>query len=375
MKICIVGGGNLGTAMAVDFASKNHTVNILTSRPHDWTKNISAVEMLRSGWGRSLSLNAELNMVTADATEVFAGTDYIFVTLPSHVQSDFAKRAAPLVSDKMKFVMVPGFGGAEFLMQPILKRGASLFGFQRVPFIARLKQYGQSVWFERKTSLQMAKFADADVDSIRDDMTKLFSMPCEILDNYLCITLTPSNPVLHTSRLYSMLKDDDSAIEQNKFFYADWNDATSEVLFKLDSEVQAICRALKKIDLSSVLSLKIYYESDTVSALTKKIRSIPSLSKILSLFKETPEGIFPDYDNRYFKCDFEFGLDILLQFAETLNLSAPTMRNAMNWYRQRTKNFARAVNLAEYGIKSAQDIYKFYWIERRTLNGKNIGAD
>lgn len=38
MKICIVGGGNLGTAMAVDFASKNHTINILTSRPQDWKK-------------------------------------------------------------------------------------------------------------------------------------------------------------------------------------------------------------------------------------------------------------------------------------------------------------------------------------------------
>ena len=35
MKICIVGGGNLGTAMAADFASKNHTVKILTSHPHD----------------------------------------------------------------------------------------------------------------------------------------------------------------------------------------------------------------------------------------------------------------------------------------------------------------------------------------------------
>ena len=42
MKICIVGGGNLGTAIAADFAAKNHAVNILTSRLHDWQKNIVA---------------------------------------------------------------------------------------------------------------------------------------------------------------------------------------------------------------------------------------------------------------------------------------------------------------------------------------------
>lgn len=296
-------------------------------------------------------------MVTANAAEAFDATDYIFVTLPSHVQSDFAKRIAPFAGDKLKFVMVPGFGGAEFLMQPALRKGAELFGFQRVPFIARLKEYGRSVWFERKSALQLAKFVGADIDSVCRDMEKLFSIPCATLDNYLCVTLTPSNPVLHTARLYSMLKDGNAP---DKFFYAEWNDAASEILFKLDDEVQAICRALKKINLRSVRSLKVHYESDTVPALTKKIRGISSLSKILSPLKETPQGLRPDFDNRYFKCDFEYGLDILLQFAETLNLNSPTMREVMAWYQQRTENFNRAVNLAEHGIKSERDIYNFY---------------
>lgn len=295
--------------------------------------------------------------MTANAAEAFDATDYIFVTLPSHVQSDFAKRIAPFAGDKLKFVMVPGFGGAEFLMQPALRKGAELFGFQRVPFIARLKEYGRSVWFERKSALQLAKFVGADIDSVCRDMEKLFSIPCAALDNYLCVTLTPSNPVLHTARLYSMLKDGNAP---DKFFYAEWNDAASEILFKLDDEVQAICRALKKINLRSVRSLKVHYESDTVPALTKKIRGISSLSKILSPLKETPQGLRPDFDNRYFKCDFEYGLDILLQFAETLNLNSPTMREVMAWYQQRTENFNRAVNLAEHGIKSERDIYNFY---------------
>ncbi len=49
MKICIAGGGNLGTSMAVDFAAKGHSVNILTSRPQDWQKHIVADEMIRGG--------------------------------------------------------------------------------------------------------------------------------------------------------------------------------------------------------------------------------------------------------------------------------------------------------------------------------------
>ena len=290
-------------------------------------------------------------MVTSDAAEAFDSSDYIFVTLPSNVQSDFAKSVAPFVSGGMKFVMIPGFGGAEFLMQPVLKRGAELFGFQRVPFIARLKEYGRSVWFERKNSVSLAKFFGADIDSTRRDMEKLFSIPCSALKNYLSVTLTPSNPVLHTSRLYSMLK---GGASPDKFFYADWNDDASEILFRLDDEVQAICHALQVND---VKSLKVHYESDTIPALTEKLRSISSLSKILSPLKGNCQ---PDFDNRYFKCDFEFGLDILLQFAEVLNLDSPTMREVMAWYRQLTGNFARAVNLADYGIKSAEDISEFY---------------
>ena len=356
MKICIVGGGNLGTAMAVDFATKDHKVNILTSRPQDWEKNIIAVETA----GKMNKSVADLNLITADAAGAFDATDYIFVTLPSNVQGDFARKISPIVNDKMKFIMVPGFGGAEFLMQPALRRGAELFGFQRVPFIARLIKYGQSVWFERKKSLQLAKFSGSDIISACRDMEKLFTVPCAALNNYLCVTLTPSNPVLHTSRLYSMLKNDDSAIERNKFFYAQWNDSASEILFKLDAEVQSICRTLNKINLQEVRSLKVHYESNTIPALTRKIKSISSLSEILSPLKQTPQGWQPDFDNRYFKCDFEFGLDILLQFAEILNLDSPTMREVMNWYRQRTKNFVRSVNLDSYGIKSAEDIYKFY---------------
>ena len=109
-----------------------------------------------------------------------------------------------------------------------------------------------------------------------------------------------------------------------------------------------------------VVSLKVHYESDTAPALTKKLRGIPSLSKILSPMKQTADGWRPDFDSRYFKCDFEFGLDILLQFAETLKLPSPTMNEVMTWYRRRTGNFVRAVKLTDYGINSAESICRFY---------------
>ena len=41
MNITIIGGGNVGTLMAAEFASKGHRVTIYTSGPEKWEKSIS----------------------------------------------------------------------------------------------------------------------------------------------------------------------------------------------------------------------------------------------------------------------------------------------------------------------------------------------
>lgn len=52
-------------------------------------------------------------------------------------------------------------------------------------------------------------------------------------------------------------------------FYEEWNDEASEVLFRYDKEVQEICNSLNPIDLTEVVSLPLYYESEKPSDLTK----------------------------------------------------------------------------------------------------------
>ena len=359
MKICIVGGGNIGTAMAIEFAHKNHSVNILTSRPELWNKKISAVTQ-----NDEELFSAEINLVTDNISAALDSAEYIFVTLPSNLWLEFAKKVEPYIETDMKFVLVPGFGGAEFTMSPIINKGAKLFGFQRVPYIARLKKYGQRIWFDKKSAIQIAALSEKNFSAVTHDMENLFSMQVEELPNYLCVTLTPSNPVLHTSRLYSMFKNFnyDNLPQENILFYADWNDEASEILFALDDEVQQICRKLDKANLRGVKSLKVHYESKTPEELTKKLRSIKSLSKIFSPMKQIEQGWTPDFEDRYFACDFGYGLDILLQFSKALNLRAPTMEKVMAWYNETMNSNKHCVNILEYGLTSAEKIYDYYLI-------------
>ena len=66
----------------------------------------------------------------------------------------------------------------------------------------------------------------------------------------------------------------DTVYEKLPLFYENWDNATSELLFKCDNEVQNICKELNNFDLSFVKSLKNHYESYTVQELTNKISNI-----------------------------------------------------------------------------------------------------
>ena len=92
-------------------------------------------------------------------------------------------------------------------MQPVIDKGAKFFGLQRTPYVARLKKYGQRIWFDKKKSLNIASLNEKNIAPIVRDMETLFEIPFEVLENYLSVTLTPSNPVLHTSRLFTMFKN------------------------------------------------------------------------------------------------------------------------------------------------------------------------
>ena len=356
MKICIVGGGNIVTLLAAELSSKGHHISIYTSKPESWSKEITAVDV-----DRNILYQGEIRKITNDIHEALIGAHYIFVTLPSIAQKEFAEKAAQFVEPGMKFVMVPGYGGTELLMRPIIESGAILVGMQRVHAISRIVEYGKYVCMRgRKDSVQIAVFNHNNQTAIVKDIQTLLDMPVLLLPTYLAITFTPSNPVLHTSRLYCLFKKYHEGVfyPSNIYFYDDWNDESSRVMLKLDSEVQKLCKCLDKLDLSSVRSLREHYESYSVESMTYKLSHIKAFKGILSPMKKTAEGWIPDFENRYFSCDFEYGLEILHNFAQICGLNTPMMDEVMDWYRAVTKKNALGLVKSFYLDKAA--IYNAY---------------
>jgi len=330
MKVTIIGGGNIGTLMAAEIASCGYNVCIYTSNPEIWNKEVSIYNS-----HDEVINTANITMITASLKDAVSFADYIFVTHPAHKLKALADEMLPYADKGLKIGIIPGSGGAEFAFEPLINKGCILFGLQRVHSIARIKEKGKSVYMlGKKDKLYLGSIPITKSEELCDDIKDFLGIPCDALPNYLSVTLTPSNPILHTSRLYSMFKEYKNGIvyDRNFLFYEEWTDDASTELIKCDSELQSLCDAIP-LDLSNVISLPIYYESKAAEELTKKIKSIDAFKGLLSPMKESDGGWMPDFNSRYFTADFPYGLKIIKDIAKLYNIETPNINKLWDWYK------------------------------------------
>jgi len=357
MKITVIGAGNIGTQFAVSFASKGYDVAIYASKPERISKTLCMINE-----ENATITEAEISIVTNNIAEAVRDAEYIFVTHPAFMLKSTARLLEDCVEAGVKLCIVPGTGGAEFFFKNLVDKGVLLFGLQRVPSVARLVEYGKAVCVTGyRDKLNLGGIGREGIDKVSALLSDTFGMPCNILPNYLCVTLTPSNPILHTTRLRTLFGDYKEGIvyEMNTLFYEEWSQESSELLFACDDELQHVCKSLERLELSDVRSLKLHYESDTPEKLTAKIRSIKSLQGLTSPMTRVEGGFVPDFSSRYFTADFPYGLAILKEIAEVCGVSVPNMCETLKWYENITGNKSD-FKLSDFGINTKEDLYKFY---------------
>ncbi len=331
MNITVIGGGNIGTLLAGELTRGGHRVCVYTPKASRWSHEIEVLES--TGGGHSYSV--VLSMVTDDLKLALKDAELIWVTVPAMAFQKTAQDMLPYVRAGQMICVEPGSGGAEFVFRPLIDKGCIFCGLQRTHSVARLREYGKSVlMLGKKPEIQLAAIPATETARMGQLLEQLLEMPCQILPNYLCVTLTPSNPILHTTRLRSMFRDWKEGVyyPRNILFYEEWTDESSELLFACDAEVQNLCNAIP-LPLESVKSLRVYYESETPQALTRKIRSIPAFKGLTSPMVQVGEDRWiPDFSSRYFTADFPYGLKILIDLCQLYGIESPNMCSVWEWY-------------------------------------------
>lgn len=367
LKVCIVGGGNVGSLLLGDIGLKdNVSIRLFTSRPEKW-KNIMEVYTADN----VIQYTGKIDKISNKPEEVISDADIIICTVPSNVFQCMILKIKTFIKPKAWIGVMPGSGGIEFYTKKLVKNGCTLFGFQRVHGISRIKEYGKSVYdLGKKKEVHIAAIPSERTIEVCSVMGRLLDVMCNPLPNFLNITLTPSNPILHTSRLYSLFQNYREGVYWDKeiYFYEEWTDDSSRMLIACDEELQKLCSKLTGLSMTGIKSLKAHYESDTPEKMTAKIRSISAFIGIKSPMVKTKGGYIPDLQSRYFLEDFPYGLCIIKSFCEIVGIDTPAIDKILMWYEKiagvsyyKDGKFngsdLKSLSLPQnYGIKTIEDI-------------------
>ena len=328
MKICICGGGNLGHVVAGFIAAqKKHEVCLLTRHPELWSQDLiieAPAETTYSG---------HLNGLFSNAEQAVSDADIILLCLPGYAIRETLLQIKDYVQSDAAVGSVVSSTGFFFEAMELLPASQPLFGFQRVPFISRVIEYGHKArLMGYKDSLNLAIERTEHPEQLRETLADMLQTPIQLLGSYYEASLSNSNPLLHPSRLYTLWKDwhEGDIYPRVPFFYEEWTEETAQLYIQMDNELQSLLDLLP-VRKGSIATVLDYYESTDAVSLAKKLRSIEAFKGILSPMKQVEGGYIPDFQSRYFTEDFPYGLAIVHRLAHEKGVPSPTIDMVYDW--------------------------------------------
>jgi hypothetical protein len=178
-------------------------------------------------------------------------------------------------------------------------------------------------------------------------LEELYDIPTQGVPNFLSLTLTPSNQIIHPGRVYGLFKDWDGKTPYKTIplFYEDLDEFSAAQLLLLDNEIQSIKREINKkypaYDLRIVIPLKdrikVQY-GDQVKDNTNiytTFRTNQGYTTITIPSLPAPGGGYVlNTKARIFWEDVPYGLCILHDLAKMLNLRTPAIDKMILWHQQ-----------------------------------------
>lgn len=326
--ICICGGGNLGQVTAGYLsAHAKVNVNVLTRRPELWSHS-----MVTSTFDGK-KFEGTLNIVSDSPKKALENVDIVLLCVPGTANVDVLNEIKPYISNKVAVGCVFASSGFFFQAKKIFNDTIPLWGFQRVPFISRIVNYGKESiikGYRKQNRIAIENYENKE--GFRQFVEDLFGSPTLLLSNYLEATFTNSNALLHPARMYSIFKNWQPGDFMERYipFYEEWSDEASQLYINMDRELHLLIEKLpvNKDYLPFVLD---YYESTDAASLTQKLKEIFANKGYASPMVETPQGWLPDINGRYFQEDLGLSLYYIYNVAKESNIQLPTISSIYEW--------------------------------------------
>ncbi|MBQ6196449.1 MAG: NAD/NADP octopine/nopaline dehydrogenase family protein [Lachnospiraceae bacterium] len=354
-NLVVCGGGSSAHTLIPLLNHSDFNVSLYTSRPENWSKTVS-LEWLNPS-GEVLGVySGELEAVSDSPRELFPSADYIVFCMPVHQYRKCLHEIAPyLARDKQVFIgTVYGQGGWNWMVDEIKKEqgltNIVTFAFGLIPWICRIREYGHTgITYGFKERTYAAVYPNEYFEQVRKEF---FDQICfrwfgigktEQSENFLSLTLSVDNQIIHTSRclgLYKVYGKTWDRQEDVPWFYKDYDDLSADLLGDLDKDYSAIREAIKAMYpekdfrfMLDYLSLDRYsYNADENENIKDSFLNSVTLCSIGTPVVKNAAGKWElDRNYRFFMDDIYYGNCIAKWMAEQLGIKTPTIDEILRW--------------------------------------------
>ncbi len=354
MTVTIVGGGSSAHTLIPLLSSSGYTVNIMTRKPQQWSKNIEL--QYQSTEGKILQrFYGELNNISANPEKVIPEADVIILCMPVSKYRSVLHQIAPHIKKEKKVFVGTVYGQAGFnwmvneIKKPFKLNEVVTFSFGLIPWICRTQEYGKiGITYGVKPMNIAAVEPPLYFEFLNESIFKKVCLnwfgkgAFQQANKFISLTLSVDNQIIHPARCYGLYKKyggEWNSQEDIPFFYDDFDQYSADVLKKLDSDYSKIRNRIKElnpgIDFPFMLD---YLTQDRTTNKTEKITVLESFltSDTLGAIKtpaiQTENGKWKiDTNHRFFTDDIHYGLCIAKWFADLLALEVPMIDEIIQW--------------------------------------------
>ncbi|MCD6546548.1 MAG: NAD/NADP octopine/nopaline dehydrogenase family protein [Thermotogae bacterium] len=261
MKICVIGAGNGGQALAGYLAVKGFDVSLYNRSYWRVAPIIKSKTIRLEG---EINKVVKLSLVTTDLEEAIKGRELIMVVVPASAHREVAKKIAPYLENGQIIILNPGrtYGALEFdliLKREGIKKDIIVAEAQTFVFASRTSNPGVVKIFRIKNAVPVSALPASKNDVLKSVVDEV--MPEFIVDRTVLYTsFNNIGAVFHPATLILNAARIEATFGKFEFYLEGITQSVARVLEQIDRERCEIAKFLDVEPITAVQWLNYAYD-------------------------------------------------------------------------------------------------------------------
>jgi predicted dinucleotide-binding enzyme len=350
MRVCICGGGNAAHVMASHMGARADLwVGVFApfqDEAQRFRDGLSASEDGVQCHSRGEVTWGKPDVVSAMAEDVVPDADVILIPLPSFAHVSTLQAIGQYLKDGCVIVALPGQGGFNWVARHTLGQQTAerivIGGTNQLPYQCRTIKYGSEVdLIGHKRNIKVATEPSEQAGRVADVLTDLIGVTqVDPLPNFMTVTLTPANQVIHPTIMYGLFHDYKEPLSEAPLFYQNTDEFTADIMTQTSDEVLAIAQQVAELsgqhipvpgldDMMREMYADELEDPTTMKSIFCTNRGYQNL--LAPMVKSSDGRLAPDFNYRYLTEDIPRGQCVLKGVAQIAGVATPTIDRLIRW--------------------------------------------